>query len=169
MELYEPGNLGDERTLLTQFLDHHRSILVRKAEGLTQAQLATRVDHTELTVAGLLKHMALVEDTWFHDRLLGHGPPEPWASAPWDEDQDWEFHSAVDDPPEELFRLYQVACERSRAAVDEVVDLEALARKAPRRGDVSLRWILLHMIEETARHNGHADLLRENIDGAVGD
>jgi uncharacterized damage-inducible protein DinB len=169
MELFEPDNQGDERTLLTQFLDHHRSILVRKVEGLSQAQLATSFATSDLTIAGVLKHMAAVEDTWFQARLLGLPTPEPWASAPWKEDPDWEFHSAVDDPPEELLRLFDVACERSRAAVDEVNDLDALARKAPRRGDVSLRWILIHMIEETARHNGHVDLLRESIDGSVGD
>jgi uncharacterized damage-inducible protein DinB len=169
MEAIDPDQVGDELTLLTQFLDFHRAVLVRKADGLTQSQLATRLGPSELTLAGLLKHMALVEDNWFNRVLLGRDQPEPWASAPWDDDADWDFHSAADDPPEELFRLYQVACERSRAAVKEVGDLDALAVRKTRHGPISLRWILLHMIEETARHNGHADLLRESIDGATGD
>jgi uncharacterized damage-inducible protein DinB len=170
MELFEPDDVGDERTLLTQFLDHHRSILVRKAEGLSQAQLATRLGPSELTLAGLVKHMALVEDSWFHRRLLGQDLGEPWTSVDWKADPDWEFHSAVDDDPADLLALYQAACERSRAAVAAVSDLDALTRKPTRRGDhYNLRWVLLHMIEETARHNGHADLLRESIDGTTGD
>jgi hypothetical protein len=88
----------------------------------------------------------------------------------WDSDPDWEFRTAADDEPAELFRLYRVACERSRAAVDEVRDLDVMSKTPNRRGEhFSLRWILIHMIEETARHAGHADLLRESIDGAVGD
>jgi uncharacterized damage-inducible protein DinB len=170
MELFEPDDVGDEWTLLTQFLDHHRSILVRKAEGLDQAQMATRLAPSELTLAGLVKHMALVEDSWFQRRLLGEALGEPWASVDWKADPDWDFHSAVDDDPAELLALYQAACERSRAAVAAVGDLDAMTRRPNRRGEhFNLRWLLLHMIEETARHNGHADLLRESIDGATGD
>lgn len=170
MDLFEPDNEGDERTLLTQFLDHHRSVLLRKADGLTREQLATRVGASELTLAGLLKHMALVEDSWFQTRLHGRPDPEPWGSVDWDADPDWEFHSAVDDDPSDLVSLYEAACERSRQAVAEVPDLDTMALKANRRGEAfSLRWILIHMVEETARHNGHADLLRESIDGFTGD
>lgn len=81
----------------------------------------------------------------------------------------WDFHSAVDDDPADLLALYEAACERSQAAVAAVGDLDALAANPSRRhGNVCLRWIMLHMIEETARHNGHADLLREAVDGATG-
>jgi uncharacterized damage-inducible protein DinB len=170
MELIDPDNRGDERTLLTQFLDYQRAVMVRKAEGLTAEQLAARLGPSELTLGGLLKHMALVEDSWFHRRLLGRELPEPWASVDWEADPDWEFHTAAQDEPAELFRLYHAACERSRAAVDEVGDLDAISKVPNRRGEhFSLRWILLHMIEEAARHVGHADLLRESIDGATGD
>ncbi|MGZ4758076.1 MAG: mycothiol transferase, partial [Acidimicrobiales bacterium] len=124
-----------------------------------------------LTLAGLIKHLALVEDTWFVERMDGRPRPEPWLSAPFDDDPDWDFHSATDDTPDELLALYRAACDRSRAVVAGHDDLGALS-VAQGRGDeghFSLRWILLHMIEETARHNGHADLLRESIDGLTGE
>jgi uncharacterized damage-inducible protein DinB len=169
VERRDPDLVGDELPLLTQFLDWHRATLVGKASGLAKDQLAASLPSSDLTLAGLVKHLALVEDHWFQETLLGHDMPEPWASAPWDDDRDWDFHSAVDDDPADLFALYAAACDRSRAAVRKVGDLTALsARRPPRRDYVSLRWILLHMIEETARHNGHADLLRESIDGATG-
>jgi hypothetical protein len=91
--------------------------------------------------------------------------------VPWDDDPDWEFRTALDDEPDELLALYADACERSRAAVAQVGDLDAQSVGASRQtGETfSMRWILLHMLEETARHNGHADLLRENIDGVTGE
>jgi uncharacterized damage-inducible protein DinB len=170
MDLVEPDNVGDERTLLTQFLDHHRSVLARKADGLTSEQLATTVASSDLTLGSLIKHMAHVEDWWctkvLHDRPM----PEPWASAPFDTDYDWDFHSAAEDTPDELTALYLQACERSRAAVAELDDLDAMAKGVNRHGHrFNLRWILIHLIEETARHNGHADFLRESVDGTTGD
>ncbi len=166
----DPDLVGDELTLLTQFLDYHRATLVQKASGLGREQMAARLPPSDLTLAGLVKHLALVEDSWFGRVLQGLPLPEPWASAPWDDDRDWDFHSAVDDDPADLLALYEAACERSRAAVAAVGDLDAPAAKPSRRhGNVCLRWILLHMIEETARHNGHADLLREAVDGATGE
>ena len=165
----EPELVGDERTLLTQFLDYERSVMMRKADGLTAEQLAQRLEPSETTLGGLIKHLALVEDNWFQHRLLGRDEPEPWASVDWDADPDWEFHSAKDDEPAELMRLYQVACERSRKAVADT-DLDTITLEPNRRGEhFSLRWVLIHMIEETARHAGHADLLRESIDGVTGD
>ncbi|MBN2624909.1 MAG: DinB family protein [Acidimicrobiales bacterium] len=170
MERTDPDLAGDDLTLLTQFLDYHRATLVQKVGGLTRAQMATRLPTSELTLAGLVKHLALVEDSWFTGRLRGLADPEPWASAPWDDDPDWEFHSAVDDEPADLIALYEQACDRSRAAVATVGDLDALSARRSRRGEpFTMRWILLHMIEETARHNGHADLLREAVDGATGE
>ena len=98
------------------------------------------------------------------------GRREPWASAPWDEDRDWEFHTAPDDDPAEVLDLYREACERSRATVARLGDPEALAASQTRRGNrPSLRWVMLHMLEETARHNGHADLIRERVDGTTGE
>ena len=174
MERTDPDLVGDELTLLTQFLDYHRATLLQKVAGLDRDQLATRLPPSELTLAGLLKHAALVEDHWFGSVLLGRPQPEPWASAPWDDDRDWEFHSAVDDEPDQLRALYAETCERSRAHTAEAAARDGLdtvaARGSRRRGEQpTLRWILLHMLEETARHNGHADLLRQAADGATGE
>jgi uncharacterized damage-inducible protein DinB len=169
MERIDPDLAADECTTLTQFLDYQRATLLLKAEGLDAAQLSTRISTSELTLAGLLKHLALVEDSWIQERFLGLPEVGPWASAPWDQDRDWDFHSAVDDDPEQLRNLYRAACERTRTAV-AAASLDDLSR-APRRDGhhPSLRWILLHLLEETSRHNGHADLLREAIDGEVGE
>jgi uncharacterized damage-inducible protein DinB len=170
MERTDPDTTGGELTLLSQFLDYHRATLAQKASGLDRRQLGARLGPSTLTLAGLVKHMALVEDSWFGKVLLGREPDEPWASVDWDADPDWEFHTAVDDEPADLLALSAGGCERSRAAVVEVGDLDRLAAKPSRQGEpFNLRWIMLHMIEETARHNGHADLLRENIDGVTGE
>ena len=118
----------------------------------------------------MLKHLALVEDDWVQVLFSGLPELEPWASAPWDEDRDWEFHTAEQDSPDELRVLYQAAAgDRSRSGVAGI-GLDALSAGTNRAGQqLSLRWVLMHLIEETARHNGHADLLREAVDGTVGE
>ena len=170
MERSDPDLAGDELTLLTQFLDYHRATILTKVDGLDQAAMATTLPPSDLTLAGLVKHLALVEDWWFHQVMGGHPEPEPWASAP-DDDPDWEWHSAVEESPDELVDLYATACARSRTVVAQAGDGAALSARANRRSGehFSLRWIMLHMIEETARHAGHADLLRQAVDGTVGD
>lgn len=157
--------------MLCQYLDLHRATLVSRVAGLTQEQLGRTLAPSTLTLAGLIKHLALVEDSWFIEDMTGDALPEPWRSAPFDDDPDWELHSAVDDSPEELLALYAAACSRSRAIVARIGDLDALSAGVSKRGEghFSLRWIMLHMIEETARHNGHADLIRESIDGLTGE
>ena len=120
-----------------------------------------------MTIGGLVKHMALVENNWFVRNWSGADPGEPWTSVDWDADPDWDFHSAADDQPEQLLELYTDAIERSRGAVEGCLDLSATAESRGRV--ISLRWMLVHMIEEYARHCGHADLLRQSIDGATGD
>ena len=103
--------------------------------------------------------------------MLGQESAEPWASVDWEADADWDWHSAVDDTPEELRALFDAAC----AASDAIVPARprrprrAVARSRPEGRRFSLRWILAHMIEEYARHNGHADLIRESIDGETGE
>lgn len=164
----EPQPAADELSTLTQFLDYHRATLLGKVDGLSDEQLRQRIPSSELTLAGLVKHLALVEDQWFQEVFLGRSQ-EPWSSAPWDTDRDWEMHSALTDPGEELRALYRAACERSRA-VTAASYLDQLAARPTKAGEVhNLRWILVHLIEETARHNGHADLLREAVDGATGE
>ncbi len=168
----DPPLQTDELTMLVAFLDYHRATLEWKVEGLTDDQVhEAPLPSSALTLAGLVKHLALVEDCWFPDRFAGLGESEPWASAPFDEDPDWEFHTAVDDSVDDLLGLYRAACDRSRAVVAAAGSLDDLSVATSRGTDehFSLRWILLHMIEETARHNGHADLLREAIDGATGE
>jgi uncharacterized damage-inducible protein DinB len=118
--------------------------------------------------------MALVEDNWFSVVLLGNEDAEPWRGLDWDADPDWEFRTAADDTPDELRRLLDEAIAASDRNIHQVLDsdgLDGLSVRESRRqeGRFSLRWILLHMIEEYARHNGHADLVRESIDGATGE
>ena len=169
----DPDLVADELTQITQFLDYHRATLAQKAGGLTREQLASRVGSSTLTLGGLVNHAALNEDHWFGVVLLGRPPSEPWASAPWDDDPDWEFRTAAELESAVLLDRYAETCERSRANVAEAVaagGLDHVSAPHPRREErFNLRWILLHMIEETARHNGHADLLREAVDGETGE
>ncbi len=171
MERRDPDLTGDERTLLTQFLDYHRDTLLWKVEGLTDEQLARTTAASSMTLAGLLNHLALVEDQWFRVVMLGEERAAPWRDVDWGADRDWVWHTATNLPAAELIARYERACAASRDAVASIPSLDALSEPHPRdpRNRFSLRWILLHMIEETARHNGHADLLRESIDGATGE
>jgi uncharacterized damage-inducible protein DinB len=170
VERTDPDDSVDELTMLGQYLDYHRATLVAKASGLDDAGWLATVGASELTLAGLVKHVALVEDIWFQETMAGEEPREPWASAPWDDDHDWEFHTAPDDDPAAVLALYAESCERSRATVARLGDPEARAARETRRGRrPTLRWVMLHMLEETARHNGHADLIRESVDGSTGE
>ena len=170
MELVHPDLAADERATLEQFLDFYRAVMLRKVGGLEAADMARApLGTTSLTLGGLIKHLALVEDSWFQETLLGGPMPEPWASAPFDSDHDWDFHSASEDSPAELARLYSEACARSRRAAATFESLDAEAARQRKGQPISLRWIFVHMIEETARHAGHADLIREAIDGTAGD
>ena len=165
----EPGRSRAERDTLVTFLDYYRTVLVRKAVGLDPTQLDTRLGPSTLTIGGLVKQMGLVEDHWFHGVLLGNDQPEPWASADWDRSPDWEFDTAPNDSPAELLAQFRTSVARSDAAIASVDDLDRTAAGSSRREPTNLRWILVHMIEEYARHCGHADLIRESIDGRTGD
>jgi uncharacterized damage-inducible protein DinB len=171
MERIDPKLANDEHTMLSEFLDFHRATVLRKIDGLLPSQLTAQpLASSTLTLAGLLKHLTLNEDTWFSERFAGLPAREPWASAPFDDDPDWEMHSALHDSAEELVAAYLDACERSRAVVSgrSLDDLSVLPNRMGTE-HFSLRWIMVHMIEETARHNGHMDLLREALDGAKGE
>ena len=156
-----------ERKMLEGMLEWYREGVVRKVEGLRQADAATSPLRSGTTAAGLVKHLALVEDSWSTHGLAQQPEPEPWASAPFDDDPDWEFHSAAGEPLEDSVELYRQACARSRAvAAAHGLDDTAVNR----RGRVfSLRFVHLHLIEETARHLGHLDVLRELADGSTGE
>ena len=168
----EPPHVGTEVEILLSFLDYHRDTLRRKTEGLDGAQLQQTLGPGTITLGGLLKHLALVEDTWF-TRVHGRQRlPEPWASVDWRSDPDWEWHSAAEDTPEELRRQYDVSVARSQALLGSDPDLDVVSPRPTEHDpdrEFSLRWIVVHMVEEYARHNGHADLVRESVDGQVGE
>lgn len=160
----------DEHTALTEFLDVCRAVLMRKAWNLDHEQLHTALPPSTLTIGGLLQHLALVEDDWFDHIFAGRTEREPWASAPWDHDRDWEMTTASNNSPEELLEIYTDACNRSRATVSTAESLNQMSQLARPDGTRrNLRWIMVHMIEEYARHCGHADLIRQSIDGRTGD
>ncbi|OIJ66936.1 DinB family protein [Streptomyces mangrovisoli] len=166
-ERTEPALNAGERAMLEGWLDYHRRTLAWKCEGLTDAQLRTAsVPPSGLTLLGLVRHMAEVENGWFTHVLTGVDEPV-YAT---EEDPDADFHHTDADTWEEAHATWQaeIASARRNAAG---LDLDALSKTVSRRtGEpFSLRWIYTHMIEEYARHNGHADLLREVIDGRTGD
>jgi len=167
----DPPDSGSERDLLTAFLDFQRETVLLKTEGLTGEQLARTLPSSTLTLAGLLNHLALVEDSWFPVRFAGRPDHQLWARVDWDADPDFEFRTATGLHPGELRARYAEACARSRAVVAATASLADLSvGTSSRTGNRwDLRWVLLHMIEETARHAGHADLLREAIDGTTGE
>lgn len=155
--------------MLTEFLDFYRTVLVRKGSGLTPEQLTATVAASTLTIGRLIRHMTLVENHWFDETFAGLPEREPWASADWDADRDWEMTTAHGMAFADLRADFDEACERSRSHVEESPSLDVLASGGDSTNRVSLRWILIHMIEEYARHCGHADILRESIDGRIGD
>ncbi|HET8603239.1 MAG TPA: DinB family protein [Marmoricola sp.] len=161
-----PGDAGERETLLG-FLDYQRATFTWKTAGLTDEQLRVALPPSPMTLGGLMKHLAVVEDWWFTE-VVGQRPaPAPWADVDWDADRDWEWHTAADDSGDELRRLWRASVARSRDVMEAVTDLDALC--PARREQLSVRWVLAHMIEEYARHNGHADLIRESIDGQTGE
>ncbi|WP_019813132.1 DinB family protein [Saccharomonospora saliphila] len=160
----EPSHLADERTTLAEFLQYQRDTLAVKCAGLTTEQLKQRaVPPSALSLLGLVRHMAEVERIWFRNVLNGENSPHRWLR---DTGEFGDFD--VDDADcGEAFELWRMECARAHelANAAESLDIVGHQRDVP----YSLRWILTHMIEEYARHNGHADLLRERIDGATGE
>ncbi|MBQ1042410.1 MULTISPECIES: DinB family protein [unclassified Micromonospora] len=159
--------IADERTMLEGWLDHHRDTLVHKCAGLTAEQLRTRsVEPSGLTLLGLVRHMADVERWWFRVRATGQELPDLYD---YDADPDADLNHIDDADPAEAFATLRAEIEAAREAV-AALPLEHTFHH--RRGDatheISLRWVYVHMIEEYARHNGHADLIRERIDGVTG-
>jgi uncharacterized damage-inducible protein DinB len=158
-----------ERDALGQYLDYQRETILLKTEGLSKEQLGRPIPTSGLTLAGLLYHLAFVEEDWFEVDFLGLPKREEWQidrAA----DPDFDFRLALEKDPDELRRRYRDACDRSRQITADARDLDQLSVSTPIDGKpFTLRWLLLHLIEETARHAGHADLLREAIDGAVGE
>lgn len=169
----EPPVAANEADTLIGFLDFQRATLEWKCRGLDSNGLGARVGVSTMTLAGILKHMAWVELHWFSEWLHGREKTEPWASVDWKADPNWEWESAVTDDPDELRALWNESVEQARGLVVEAMRTAGLEQRAKRKwpdgNSPSLRWILVHMIEEYARHNGHADLLRESVDGETGE
>jgi uncharacterized damage-inducible protein DinB len=170
----QPPLVAGEVATLIGFLDYQRATLEWKCRGLSDEQLRASLAPTEMTLAGILKHMAYVEDYWFTETIAGDPSPSPWAETDWKADKDWEWHSATSDTGEHLRGLWAERVDRSRHVVAAQVESDGDALSRPHsawggRGEVSLRWVVVHMIEEYARHNGHADLLRQSVDGETGE
>ena len=173
----DPPYLGTEAEIAIGFLDYHRDTLRLKTEGLSDEQLRQRLDPSPMTLGGLLKHLAYVEDWWLNQVYAGNPEPEPWASADWEADNDWDWHSADQDSAEQLqdaprrdhrrlrpgARRSARGCRRPRTRLSQLSSRRDPSRK------FQLRWILAHLLEEYARHNGHADLIRESVDGSAGE
>ena len=169
---WEPPLAGTELDHLVGALDRLRTTFRWKIDDLDAAGLQARVGPSSLTLGGLLKHMALNEDSMFTDKLSGEPVGEPWESL-WDGSDDWEFTSAADDTPEQLYAFWEDAVERSRVRLAAALDrggLDQLVDAATEDGEhANLRRLLCDLIEEYGRHTGHADLLREAVDGRVGE
>ena len=169
----EPPLNGDEVETLVGYLNYQRATLAWKCGGVDTAGMRLQIAASKLTLGGLLKHMAYVEDDWSHRSILGVGKREPWASVDWKATPDWELESAADDSPDELFAIWERSVARSQEIIDTAIAERGLDGQAaagwPGEELPSLRWVLVHLIEEYARHNGHADLLREAVDGETGE
>lgn len=160
----EPASVADERTSLTGWLDFHRATLVEKCAGLTDEQLRRSPVPSGTSLLGLVKHLTEVEHAWFVRTFAGLDEPYLFSS---ESDVDADMQATPEETVEGLLEGYARSCARSRDIVAAAASLDDVVPHR-RLGQIDLRWILTHMIEETARHNGHADILREQIDGAVG-
>jgi uncharacterized damage-inducible protein DinB len=162
----EVAAVADERTTLEVFHDYYREAVKGKVRGLSDEEARRQLVPSATTLAGLIKHLCRVEVSWFQHRLA-QIPSEDLPALRWIDEPDGDFRMAPDEAVDTLIAQYDEQCALSRQTaarfkLDDVVPHPAL-------GEVSLRWIYVHMIEETARHAGHADILREQLDGTTGD
>ena len=165
VERIDPPLVAQEREMLDAWLDYHRATLAVKCEGLTDDQLrAQAVPPSSLSLLGLVRHMGEVERSWFRRVLSGEQAPPRYYS---DENPDGDFDDVADAGVAEAFGYWRDECAYARERVAAAPSLDVTGTGRQGEG-YSLRWIMVHMIEEYARHNGHADLLRERIDGTVG-
>ncbi|HTY71879.1 MAG TPA: alpha/beta fold hydrolase [Actinomycetes bacterium] len=169
----EPPYAGDETATLLGSLERQRRTLAWKCGGLGSEGMNARLGPSSLSLGGLLKHMALVEANTFSLKLNDHGLGQPWESVDFDVDPDWEFRTAAQDSPAELFALWRAAVARSREEVAQALaegGMDRLSRREWPDGRVpTLRRLVADMVEEYARHVGHADLIRESVDGLTGE
>ena len=163
---------ADEVTTLRAFLDQFRDTLRRQCSGIGADGLAWTLQPSTMTLGGMLKHLAYVEHWWFSQVLHGHEASGIWADVDWRADEDWDWHSAVHDSPDQLRTWLDEEIAAADARIEEALargeGLEVRAVRERHGSAPTLRWILVHMVEEYARHCGHADLIRESIDGRTG-
>lgn len=170
---WEPPLAEDEIEHLLGALDRQRMTFRWKVDGLDDEGLAARVGVSSLTLGGLIKHLTGVERSAATQRIDGSPLGPPWTEVDWNADPDWDFRTAADDPVQDLLDRYDETVAATRRRHREVIDAEGLGQIVawgrPFGVDVSLRRILFDILEEYARHTGHADLLREAVDGRVGE
>ncbi|MEV5439790.1 DinB family protein [Streptomyces sp. NPDC052682] len=168
IERRRPDPTADERTMLEGWLEFHRQTLAWKCEGLSDEQLRTAsAEPSDLSLMGLVRHMADVERSWFRRVLAGEDAPPLFYG---EEDLDGEFHLTGKDTWQEAHTTWQAEIEAARSIAARFgLDDISKGRHRHTGERYNLRWIYTHMIEEYARHNGHADLIRERIDGATGE
>jgi len=162
-----PPATGDEAAMLLGFLERQRATFAWKTSGLDAAGLRATLGTSPMTLGGMLKHLARFEDDMSTEWLCGEEQLAPWNTVDWDTDREWDWRTAAADSPEELYHRWRDAVARARARFTEAITDAGLNRHANQHTP-NVRYILLNLIEEYARHNGHADLIRESIDGLVG-
>jgi len=169
----EPPIAGDETATLLGSLERQRATFAWKTGALDAAGLNATVGASSMTLGGLVKHLSSVEEYKFSKMLLGKDMGPPWDSADWDADEDWDWNSAAEDSPERLYALWHDAVARSRSIIAAALadgGLDTVAAYRTSSGESpSLRRLLIDLIEEYARHVGHADVIRESVDGLVGE
>jgi hypothetical protein len=164
-ERIDPPVTGGERETLRGFLDYHRATLAWKCDGLSDEELRRRsMPPSTLSLLGLVRHLAEVERTWFRKVIAGEDIANVWSA-----DNDYQVaYDPTGSTRAEAFAAWQAEVEHARRIEREAESLDVTAPNRRHGGVVSLRWVLLHLIHEYARHNGHADLIREGVDGRVG-
>ena len=170
---WEPPLAGTDAEHLVGALDRLRTTFRWKADDLDAVGLQTRIGASSLTIGALLKHLAFVEDYIWRTKFRGQSPGAPWETVDWDAEPEWPFISAGDDTPQALYAIWDDAAARGRATLDAAIADGGMDQPVhitgPNDEPVSLRRLVCDLIEEYGRHTGHADLLREAVDGRVGE
>ena len=163
----EPPSDGDEASTLLGYLERQRATFAWNCGGLDAEQLRRTLGPSPITLGGMIKHLTRFEDDMSTEWLQGKDQIAPWNAVDWKTEQDWDWRSAAKDSPEGLYAEWQMAVIRSRALFNDALADGGPGRRANERVP-NVRTTYLNMIEEYARHNGQADLIRESIDGLVG-
>ncbi len=159
---WEPPVTGNEDATLLGFLERQRATFAWKSGDLDAAGLRATLGPSAMTLGGMLKHLARFEDDMSTEWLLGQPQLPPWNAVDWETDHDWDWRTAAGDSPGLLYGRWREAVAESRRVLDRIVAGGVEPEMA-----AGIRYVLVNMIEEYARHNGHADLIRESVDGAT--